>query len=142
MGHNDDAISPGTVAGTVAADTEKHNKSAQEGGVHINFDPVLDPANEHHHAHLHHAKTESKVDDIVFAKSDENYPGSAAAPDYKVRAMSSSNDDEESGGVGEVRSSGQEDEDKTKGWKGWTFKRVYRQYRFVFHFVFWAVWTA
>lgn len=132
MGVND-IMSPGV--GT----TESHNSSAQQG-VEINPDPVLDFTNEHHHAHVHHGTTavsEGK-DDLMFAKSTENYTGSAAAPDYKVRPMSS-NEDEESGGgvVGEIRS-----EDEKAGWKSWTFKRVYRQYKMVFHLAIWAVWTA
>lgn len=118
---------------------ETHNRSAQHG-VEINPDPVLDYSNEHHHAHLHHGSTalpEGK-DELMFAKSTEDYPGSTPAPDYKVRPMSS-NEDEESGrgAVGEIRN-----EDEKVGWRKWTFKRVYRQYKLVFHLAIWAVWTA
>lgn len=124
-----DTISPGV--------GETHNRSAQQG-VEINPDPVLDYPNEHQHAHVHHGKTavpEAK-DDMMFAKSTENYTGSASAPDYKVQPMSS-NDDEESGGVGDIRG----DAEKA-GWRSWTFKRIYRRYKIVFHLAIWAVWTA
>lgn len=132
MGAND-TVSPGSGA------NESHNSSAQHG-VEINPDPVLEYTNEHHHTHIHHGATslsEGK-DDLMFAKSTENYTGSVPAPDYKVRPMSS-NEDEESGGgvVGEIRS-----EDEKTGWKKWTFKRIYRQYKIVFHLAIWAVWTA
>lgn len=140
MSHNEKEVT-GTGNSPVAdLEINNHNSSAQEG-VQLNPDPVLDTANEHHHAHLHHGGNTGGKDDVVFANSDEKYPGSAPGADYKVRTMSSSNDDEESGGgVGEVRSS--EEEENVAGWRGWTFKRVYRQYKFVFHFAFWAVWTA
>lgn len=127
--NTDDAISPG--AG------EAHNRSAQHG-VDINPDPVLDCSREHQHAHVHHGKTAlpSEKGDLMFAKGTENYTGNASAPDYKVRSMSS-NEDEESGVVGEIRS-----EDEKAGWRSWTLKRIYRQYKIVFHFAIWAVWTA
>lgn len=120
--------------------SESHNRSAQHD-VEINPDPVLDYSNEHHHAHLHHGSTalpEGKKDDMMFAKSTEDYTGNASAPDYKVRPMSS-NEDEESGvgGVGEIRS-----EDEKTGWRKWTLKHIYRQYKLVFHLAIWAVWTA
>lgn len=127
---DNDAISSGV--------SESHNKSAQHG-VEINPDPVLDYSNEHHHAHLHHGQTAlpDEKDDLMFAKSTENYPGSTPAPDYKVQPMSS-NDEESRGGVGEIRS----EDEKKAGFRGWTFKRVYRQYKIVFHLAIWAVWTA
>lgn len=128
-----DAIAPGVAADS--ADT--HNASAQLG-VERNPDPILDLSNEHRHPHLHHGSTalpEGK-DDLLFAKSDENYNPAAVAPSYKVRPMSS-NEDEESGGVGGIR--GDKDEDEKAGW---TFKRFYRKFKLVFHVAIWGVWTA
>lgn len=144
MSRHDDAISarPGVTAKTPdrASETQDHSPSAQLG-VERNPDPLLDVSNQHSHAHLHHgATTLGKDDDVVYAKGgSDNYLGShAPAPDYKVHPMSS-NDDEESGGVGEVRHEG---DDEKAGWRRWTFKRVYRQYKIVFHLIFWGVWTA
>ncbi|CAN8103252.1 unnamed protein product [Discula destructiva] len=139
MSRTNDAISPSATA------TEGHNSSAQQG-VQMNPDPVLELANEHHHVHVHHGSTaipEGK-DDLMFAKSDEKYPGSAHAvvPDYKMRTMSSNEDEVESGGVvGEIRSKDDEGDEKA-GWRKWTSRRAYRKFKPVFHLAIWAVWTA
>lgn len=117
-----------------------HNRSAQQG-VDLNPDPVLAFSNEHHHAHTHHGQTatHAEKDDLMFAKSTEDYLGNgdAAAPDYKVRAMTSRDEESGSGGIGEIRN-----EDETDGRGKWTFKRVYAKYKLAFHFAIWAVWTA
>lgn len=121
---------------TISSAGHGHNRSAQQG-VDTNPDPVLDFANEHHHAHLHHGHTAvpSEKDDMMFAKSTDAYAGDSTSPDYKVRQMPSN--DEESGGVGEIK-----DENQKVGWRSWTFKRVYAKYKILFHFAIWAVWTA
>lgn len=132
-----DAITPGETDTTPAAPAPAHNASAQHG-VTMNPDPVLDVANEHAHAHLHHGTTApAKDDDLVYAKGDVNYNGSK-----EVRTASSSTGDEESGGVGDIRDVDDDEDAGKKGWKGWTFRRVYRQYKLVFHLAIWAVWTA
>lgn len=122
---------------TVPANADQqHNRSAQQG-VDINLDPVLDFANEHHHAHVHHSQTAmpAEKDDLMFAKSTENYPGDTPAPDYKVQQMSSN--DEESGNVGEIR-----DEHEEVGGRKWSMKRIYARHKILFHLAIWAVWTA
>lgn len=118
-----------------------HNRSAQHG-VETNPDPALDYANEHHHPHIHHGKTAQhpeEKDVVVYAKgaANKDYLG-AGVPDYKVRQMSS-NSDEESGRVGQVRNV--EDEEERLG-KTWSFRRVYAKYKIGFHLAIWAVWTA
>lgn len=125
---------------TAAPPRPGHNSSAQHD-VYVNPDPALDISNEHHHAHVHHGQTAipDEKDDIVFAKSSDKYTGdhgvpAAAAPDYKVRQMSS-NEDEESGRVGDI-------DNESKAAKKWSFKWVYRKYKLVFHLAIWAVWTA
>lgn len=128
MSSPNDAITADAVDKTA----QQHNQSAQVG-VEKNPDPVLDIANEHHHAHLHHGTTA-----LPDAKDDLVYANTAAAPDYKERPMSSSAD-EESGRMGDVRS--QEEDGKT-GWRRWTAKRIYRKFKPVFHLAFWGVWTA
>ncbi|KAG8167771.1 hypothetical protein KVR01_003460 [Diaporthe batatas] len=119
-----------------------HNSSAQQN-VYVNPDPALDISNEHHHPHVHHNKTAlpDEKDDIVFAKSSNKYTGddekNAPAPDYKVRQMSSSND-EESGRVGDIA-----DEGEAK--KSFSFRSLYRRYvwlRAGIHAFIWLVWTV
>lgn len=124
-----------------------HNRSAQQD-VRANPDPALDISNEHHHPHVHHGQTAipDEKDDVVFARGSDKYAGdkdpSAAAPDYKVRQMGS-NEDEESGRVGNIID---DDEDEGGPARGWDVKRfvkwLYRKYKPVFHVFFWAVWTA
>lgn len=116
---------------------QAHNRSAQQG-VDINLDPVLDFSNEHHHPHVHHGPTAmpAEKDDLMFAKSTDNYPKDAPAPDYKVQQMSSN--DEESGNVGDIRDEGEEG----GGGRKWTFKRIYARHKILFHIAIWAVWTA
>lgn len=106
-----------------------HNRSAHQD-VDTNLDTAPDYSREHQ------TVLPSKQDDLMFAKSTDAYPGDATAPDYKVRPMSSSND-EESGGVGEIRN-----ENEKAGWRTWTVKRVYAKYKILFHLAIWAVWTA
>lgn len=134
-GSNDATMSAGSTV--VAAPGAGHNSSAQQN-VYVNPDPALDISNEHHHPHVHHGKTAvpDEKDDVVYAKSSDKYTGDPAAPDYKVRQMSSSQD-EESGRVGDIN-----DEREAEG----RFKRFYRRHRsqiraFILVFV-WAVWTV
>lgn len=129
-----DKITPG-VAGS-----DGHNHSAQQN-VHPNPDPVLDIANEHHHAHLHHGRaTQEKDEQVMFATSTDKYAGAPGSnPDYKVR-QTSSRDDEESGGVGDVRD--EHDQAGAASPKKWSAKRVYTEYRAFFHLAIWSFWTA
>lgn len=123
-----------------------HNGSAQQN-VHVNPDPALDIANEHHHPHVHHNQTAmpDEKDDIVFSRSPDRQHSASGdleknptAPDYKVRQMSSSNDDEESGRVGDI-----DDERTTKG--SFSIRALYRRntwFRAGIHAFIWAVWTV
>lgn len=119
-----------------------HNSSAQQH-VYVNPDPALDISNEHRHPHVHHgqAAVPDEKDDIVFAKASDKYAGdatttvAAAAPDYKVRQMGS-NEDEESGRVGDI-----DDEDSRPAGR-WSFRRLYKKFKIFFHLFIWAVWTA
>lgn len=111
-----------------------HNRSAQLD-VDMNPDPMLDLSHEHHHGQT---AVPPEKDDMMFAnKGTDTYTGNSnsASPEYKVQQMPSN--DEESGGVGEVK-----DGDDKAGWRKWTFKRVYAKYKILFHFAIWAVWTA
>lgn len=68
-------------------------------------------------------------DDVVSLKaSDTRNP--TDAPAHTVLQVSSS-EDEESGHIGEGRV------DAAR----WSFQRVYRRYKMLFHFAIWAVWT-
>lgn len=120
--------------------SEGHNYSAQQG-VDINPDPVLELSNEHHHTHLHHGATAMppEKDEVMFATSTDKYTGTSGSPDLKVHQMSS-RDEEESGGVGDIREDG--DENDRAGSKKWSLKRVYKQYKVFFHLAIWSVWTA
>lgn len=117
-----------------------HNHSAQQN-VNINHNPVLELSNEHHHAHLHHGTTAipQEKDEVMFATSTDKYNTGAApgSPDYKVR-HTSSRDDEESGGVGDIRDEG----DQAARTRKWTARRVYTEYRAYIHSIIWSVWTA
>lgn len=124
---------------TILSAEQGHNRSAQQG-VDASPDPVLDLSNEHHHAHLHHGQAAavpvpSEKDDIMFAKSTDGYVGTSSSPDYQVHQMASN--DEESGGVGEIK-----DEGDKPGWRNWTFRRFYAKFKILFHIAIWAVWTA
>lgn len=116
---------------------EGHNYSAQQG-VGINLDPVLERSNEHQHAHVHHSTTAitQEKDDMMFATSTDKYAGTPGSPDYKVH-QTSSRDEEESGGVGDIRI-----EAEKAGSKKWSLKRLYKQYKILFHLTIWGVWTA
>lgn len=131
---SEDKITPSAAATTTTGDG--HNHSAQRN-VDINPDPVLDYAHEHTHAHVHHA-TQEKDETMMFATTTpaDKYPGSGETPDYKVHPMSS-RDDEESGGVGDIRN-----EEETVRANPWSLKSLYRRFRIVFHLAIWAVWTA
>lgn len=123
--------------------SDGHNHSAQQG-VDRNPDPVLTLANEHHHPHLHHGATAlpPEKDDVMFATSTDQYTTTAPAgsPDLKVHPMSS-RDDEESGGVGEIRAD--DHKNKSGGFlQKLSIKRLYKQYKLVFHLAIWSVWTA
>lgn len=118
-----------------------HNHSAQQN-VTTNPDPVLALSNEHHHAHLHHGATAHppEKDDVMFATSTttDKYTNTGAS-DYKVR-QTSSRDDEESGGVGDII---RDDEgEQPAHTRKWTARRVYTEYRAYIHFLIWSVWTA
>lgn len=150
MGSKDSASVDGSHDATMSAGSTVvstppvagHNSSAQQN-VYVNPDPALDISNEHHHPHVHHNNTAvpDEKDDIVFAKSSDKYTGDpekdTAAPDYKVRQMSSSND-EESGRVGDIA-----DEHEAK--KSFSFRALYRRNPWVragIHAFIWAVWTV
>lgn len=79
-----------------------------------------------------HQLPPAEKDDMAFAKSTDD-SAAEGSPDYKVRQLSSN--DEESGGVGGIH-------DENAGRSRWSPKRVYAQYKPVFHFAIWAVWTA
>ncbi|KAJ0115696.1 hypothetical protein J7T55_010519 [Diaporthe amygdali] len=134
-GTHDATMSSGSTA-VATSGPGQHNRSAQQD-VYVNPDPVLDISHEHHHAHVHHGKTAipDEKDDIVFAKASDKYTGDADVPDYKVRQMSSSVEDEESGRVGDI-------DNESKAAKKWSFRWVYRKYKIFFHLFIWAVFTA
>lgn len=119
---------------------EGHNYSAQQG-VALNPDPVLDLSNEHTHSHTHHATTTTTItssgkEEMMFATSTDKYAGATGTPDYKVQ-QTSSRDDEESGGVGDIR-----DEDEKADSRKWSMGQIYKRYRLLFHLFIWGVWTA
>ncbi|KAJ9150268.1 Solute carrier family 28 member 3 [Pleurostoma richardsiae] len=124
MSSEDEKITPSSAA-------QGHNSSLQ-AGVERNPDPALDVANEHHHPHVHHGKTATPdaEHEVVYAKGAEPVPD---LPDYD------SNDKEgqatelghaDSGSIGSIR--------RTK----WTIRRIYADYKPIFHVAFWMVWTA
>lgn len=120
---------------TISSAGQGHDRSAPE---QQHDQPALDYSREQHH-YDQTTVLPSKQDDLMFnAKGTDAYAGgdATASPDYKVRPMSSSND-EESGGVGEIRNGNEK-----AGWRAWTFKRVYAKYKILFHLAIWAVWTA
>lgn len=121
---------------------DTHNASPQVG-VARNPDPALDLAHEHKHEHTHHAKTAlNGHDDVMYSRSPEIFEktdvvGGPSAPDYEARkthdkTLETSLSNEESGRVGSVK----------EGQRKWTVRYIYRRFKIVFHFAFWAVWTA
>jgi len=100
----------------------------------------LDISNKHYYPHVYYNKIAvlDEKDDIVFTKSSDKYTGNPekdmAVPDYKVRQMSSFND-EESGRVGDIA-------DEREAKKSFSFRALYRRYvwlRAGIHAFIWAV---
>ncbi|KAI0882948.1 H+/nucleoside cotransporter-like protein [Annulohypoxylon maeteangense] len=112
-----------------------HNASPQEG-VAPNPDPVLEFANEHHHAHLHHgglaANPANHPDEVVYSTSS---PQKSLDKPHDYSAAEKSVTDEESGNIGHIGGDGSEKRPSI-------LSRYYRKYRAYVHLFIWLVFTA
>lgn len=111
-----------------------------------NFDPALDVAHEHHHAHLHHDATAEKgrQDDIVYSTGTTSEPSVIPDqdpldhalhrrhhPERKDIDMEKDNAvdyDAEKGGISPISTSDQERDPQSH-----KFARFYARYRIFFH---------
>lgn len=138
-----------------------HSKSKQH--LATNNDPALDPAHEHHHAHLHHSARaeEGRHDDVVYSigttgeKSTipdqdpmdhnlhrrhhpEHHPERTSDNDLKDPALTYDvKYDAEKGSLGAVNSSGQERDPQSH-----KFARFYAKYRIVWHLFIFLLFTG
>jgi CNT family concentrative nucleoside transporter len=124
----------------VDAPREGHNSSPMPGVAH-NPDPALDPANQHHHDHLHHGanaeKGHTEKDHVAYTSGTTfNDPGVIPQPSPIHDIEKAKLEYGEKGKHAESDTEPSEANDRHR------FRSIYRRYRIVFHILIGAFFTG